>query len=116
MKKFVNKFFGIDEHGMNGIKCCGWNILCQFMHGLLIAANEATVALMVLKLIGSITIGWGVVLLPAVIRAVFKVIESMVNSKIIKINDKLRKAYYEELMKKAAMENSEDDDRFYVIE
>lgn len=127
MKKLVNKFFGIDEHGINGTPGisyrynprrieCGWDIVCQIVHNFSILSTEITIVLMVLKLIGSIQIGWAIVFLPVVIRAVLDVVESMVNSKIIKINDKLRKAYYEEQMKKAAMENSEDDDRIYRIE
>lgn len=126
MKKLINKFFGIDEHGMNGRPVvarytnrrsnCGWDILCQAIHSLLYVGNEATIALMVLKLIGSITISWGIVLLPAVIHAVFEIIETAVNNKISKICDRLREAYYAEQdayyaerMKKFTMNNSEDD-------
>ena len=60
-------------------------------------SDAITIALMVLKLIGSIESSWFVVFLPIIISAIFDTIETIVDNWVNGVNDRLREEYYAKL-------------------
>jgi len=124
MKKLVNKFFGIGievRHGYSGAPYSyygrkpgfGWCTLCRFIRGLCRMSDAITIALMVLKLIGSIESSWFVVFLPIIISAVFDTIETIVDNWVNSVNDRLREEYYAKLAREETKHKEDEYEEEY---